>query len=481
MLDQMRKQAQSTIVLLLFGFIVFVFVFSFGAGSVGFRKGGCGTTNAAALVNGEKVTLSDYKFLYQQELQRLMESHKNGQPIRKEDKLQLNDRVLNNLIDKRLVLQAALGLGLRVTDEERNESLRNHPWFQDKNGIFDYKKYKNIVQWHFKTSLAMFEELWKENMLFERMAGIIQATSRVTKDELESAYRYRETKVNLEYVSITPSLFKMGTKPTDEQIKAFMKDHGDEIQAFYESHQDRYHKPKKVKVAHVFWEVDDDFTEDLVTDRRERAELTWDDLKKGAEFSQQVKDYSKDSKTKDKDGVIGTLTKEQMTAQWGAPFAETAIALKEGEFSNVVKSDKGFHVIKCLKVIPAIDRSEQEAKNEIAKELIISKQAGAKAQAFADELYTGSVDTLLSRGQSYAYRIRYARGVDSYGLPGSHFDHRISIDVVDDLVPAGNLYDHSSDKCGTTVVGDCMCRTCISRTSDYRWMPCCYLEICHSL
>ncbi len=389
MLDQMRKQAQSTIVLLLFGFIIFVFVFSFGAGSVGFRKGGCGTTNAAALVNGEKVTLSDDKFLYQQELQRLMESRKNGQPIRKEDRLALNDKVLNTLIDKRLVLQAALDLGLRVTNEERNESLRNHPWFKDKDGNFDYKKYKNIVQWHFKTSLPMFEELWKENMLIERMDGIIQATSRVTEDELEAAYRYKETKVNLEYVSISPALFKMGTKPTDEQIQAFMKEHEDDIQKFYDSHKERYHKPKKVKIAHVFWQVEDDFTEDLVTDRKERAELTLDDLNKGADFSQQVKDYSQDNKTKDKGGVIGTLTKEQMTAQWGAPFAEAAITLKEGEHSKVIKSDKGFHVIKCLKVIPAVDRTEKEAKAEIAKELISSQQAESKAMAFANELFAG--------------------------------------------------------------------------------------------
>ncbi len=389
MLDQMRKQAQSTIVLLLFGFIIFVFVFSFGAGSVGFRKGGCGTTNAAALVNGEKVTLSDYKFLYQQELQRLMESHKNGRQIQKEDKLQLNDRVLNSLIDKRLVLQAAMDLGLRVTNEERNDSLRNHPWFKDKNGNFDYKKYKNIVQWHFKTTPAMFEELWKENMLFERMAGIIQATARVTDEELEAAYRYSETKVDLEYVSISPAIFKMGTNPTDEQVQAYMKDHEAEIQKFYDSHKDRYHKPKKVKIAHVFWELDNDFTEDMVTDRKERAELTLDDLNKGADFSQQVKDYSQDSKTKDKDGVLGTFTKEQMTAQWGAHFAEVAIALKQGEHSKVVKSEKGFHVIKCLKVIAAVDRTEQEAKSEIAKELISSEQAEAKAMALANELFDG--------------------------------------------------------------------------------------------
>ncbi len=389
MLEQIRKQARSSIVLLLFGFIIFVFVFSFGAGSVGFRTGGCGTSNAAAIVNGETVTLTDFNFVRNLELQQLMQRRKQGQPIRKEEKLQLNIRVLDQLIDQRLLSQTANGLGLRVTDEERKEDIRSQSWFLDKDGNFDFKRYKNIVQWHFKTSMKEYEEFHRQQMLIGRMADIIQATARVTEEELQQAYAMRETKVNLEYVNLGFNIFKIGFTPSDEEIDAFEKENLDRVEEFYNSHDSRFHKPKKVEVAHVFWRVENEWSEDQVTDKRERAELTLDDLDKGEDFVEQAKDYSEDVDTREKYGELGTMTMETMTARWGAPFAEAAIALEEGKHSKVVRSDKGFHVIKCLKVIPAVDRKLDEVKREIARELLVDDQANAKVEAEADRLLSG--------------------------------------------------------------------------------------------
>jgi peptidyl-prolyl cis-trans isomerase D len=389
MLDQMRKQAQSAVVLLLFGFIIFVFVFSFGAGSVGFRSGGCGRSNAAAIVNGESIDLADYHFVYNQAFQEMLSQRKEGQRIRREDRLELNDRVLDQLINKQLVLQAARDLGLRVTDEERNLAIRSNPIFQDKAKGFDYKRYKNTVQWYYKTSLTMFEELYRQDMLYNRMADIIQATARVTTEEIENAYRTMESKVNLEYVSINPAVYRIGLTPTEAETAAFVKEHLDRVEQYYKDNEAQYHTPKKVQVAHMYWEIQPDWTEDTINDKRERAELSLDDLQKGAEFGQQAKEYSEDSKTRDKAGDLGTMDMDTMTARWGAPFAEAAMALKEGELSKVVKSDKGFHIIKCVGLTPAVDRSLDEVKTEIAASLLSEQQAKTKAKQEADRLFEG--------------------------------------------------------------------------------------------
>lgn len=404
MLEQMRKQAQSAIVLLLFGFIIFVFVFSFGAGSVGFRSGGCGASNAAAIVNGEVIDLAEYRFVYQQELQQLMQQQKDGQSVSRQDKLALNQRVLDQLIDQRLVLQAARDLGLRVTDEERNQAMRDSQWFKNEAGEFDYKRYKNIVRWHFKTSMAQFEELYRQSMLYERMAGIIQDTARVTREELELAYRIRETKVDLEYVQISPNVYKMGLDPEPAEVQAFLEASRERVEEYYESHHDRYHQPKKVEVAHVFWPVEDDFAEDDVTDARERAELTVADLEEGAEFAKQAEQYSKDNKTADEGGKLDQMDTETMAARWGAPFAEAAMKLAEGEHSGVVRSDKGFHVIKALKVVPAVDRPLAEVEQDIARTLLIEQRAGEQARARAEQLLAG-----LKAGKSLAQQLAAAR------------------------------------------------------------------------
>lgn len=404
MLEQMRKQAQSAIVLLLFGFIIFVFVFSFGAGSVGFRSGGCGASNAAAIVNGEVIDLAEYRFVYQQQLQQLMQQQQDGQKVSRQDKLALNQRVLDQLIDQRLVLQAARDLGLRVTDEERNQAIRDSQWFQNEAGEFEYKRYKNIVRWHFKTSMAQFEELYRQDMLYQRMAEIIQETVRVTREELELAYRIRENKVDLEYVRISPNVFKMGLEPEPAEVQAFLEANRERVEEYYESHHDRYHQPKQVEVAHVFWPVEDDFAEDQVIDARERAELTLADLEEGADFAEQAEQYSKDSKTADKGGELGQMDAETMTARWGAPFAEAATKLAAGEHSEVVRSDKGFHVIKALEVVPAVDRPLAEVEQDIARTLLIEQQAEEQAKARAEQLLAG-----LKAGKSIEEQLAAAR------------------------------------------------------------------------
>ena len=107
MLDKIRQQSQSAIILLLFGFIIFVFVFSFGAGSEGFRSGGCGRAGIAAMVNGEGISDMHFQFHYDQQLRMALSKKKQGSFLRREDKLALRQQVMETLIDQALLIQAA--------------------------------------------------------------------------------------------------------------------------------------------------------------------------------------------------------------------------------------------------------------------------------------------------------------------------------------------------------------------------------------
>jgi parvulin-like peptidyl-prolyl isomerase len=120
-----------------------------------------------------------------------------------------------------------------------------------------------------------------------------------------------------------------------------------------------------------------------VRDKREKAELSLDDLQKGADFVEQAKEYSEDDKTREKGGKLGLLTREAMSARWGAPFAEAAFELGKDKISGLIKSEKGFHIIKCLNVVAAEDHPLEEVQEDIAKELLIAGLAKSKAEAEA--------------------------------------------------------------------------------------------------
>ncbi len=408
MLEQMRKQSHSTLILLLFGFIVFVFVFSFGSGSEGFRSGGCGSTGLVAIVNGEEITEVNFQFHYDQMLKNALQQRQQGKALRKEDKLQLRQQVLDELINQALLIQAAQTLGIHVTKEEAYQAIYDD--FEQGGNTFDFNHYQAVVQRHFRTTTAIYEDVRRQGLLAERMRAVIRDTARVTDDELVSAYQARETKINLDFVKVDSTLFAKELAPSEEEIKQFATDNQKEIEQTYQARNNRYHKPKQVQLAHVQFVLRKEYDEEQVADKQERADLTWDDLKKGGDFAEQVKEYSEDYDTKEKGGQLAMATKEALAATWGAAFAQAAFELKAGEFSPVIKSNKGFHVLKAMRIIAANDKTLDQVKDEIAKELLSNQRSQAAAKAEAERLLAG-----LQAGKKLAVLAPAAKGEP--GLP----------------------------------------------------------------
>ena len=385
MLEQMRKQTQSTVMVILFGFIIFVFVFSFGAGSVGFRKGGCGRSGLVAMVNGEDVGEMEFQYYYDQALRARLRGRQK--PLTREEKIMLRQQVLNAIIDRILLVQAAHRAGLRVTDSERNRSIREA--FKDKDGRFDLKRYKFYLTRYLQTTPAIFEENWRERMLADRMAEVIKDTARVNEDELRQAFVSRETKVQLSFVKLSVADFRPAQPPGDEQVAEFLAQHEQEVRKYYDDNSDRYHKPRQVQLAHVFFEVRPEYDSEQVQEKKEQAEISLDNLKKKASFEEEAKEYSEDDATKDKGGKLPLSTREALVARWGEKFAQAVFDLEEGQLSGVVRSDKGFHVVKCLKVISAEDHSFDEVKKDIARQLLLDRQARQAARREAERLLAG--------------------------------------------------------------------------------------------
>ena len=143
MLEKIRESAQGPWAMIVIGLIVLSFVFA-GVGS--YLTGS--TQVAAALVNGEEISANSVERAYQNERARIEEQFGEGVAALFANPDYLADfrrGVLDRLIGEKLIEQKAIELGLRVSDEQILNTIRNMPEFQV-GGAFNNQRFQAIIQ-----------------------------------------------------------------------------------------------------------------------------------------------------------------------------------------------------------------------------------------------------------------------------------------------------------------------------------------------
>jgi peptidyl-prolyl cis-trans isomerase D len=95
------------------------------------------------------------------------------------------------------------------------------------------------------------------------------------------------------------------------------------------------------------------------------------------------------------------------------PVEDAIFQLKEGETSKLVRSSFGYHIVKVTKVVPASQKSLEEAKPEIAAELKKSKlsaQYSELAEIFTNTVYEQS-DSLKPAADKLGLTIQTVDGL----------------------------------------------------------------------
>lgn len=123
----------------------------------------------------------------------------------------------------------------------------------------------------------------------------------------------------------------------------FTKEHpvtDEEINQYYEDNKDEF---AKRDASHI-----------LVEDEKTAKEIK-EKLDNGEDFAELAKEYSKDSANAENGGNLGTFSKGQMVKE----FEDAVFNLKEGEISNPVKTQFGYHIIKLNKIADSVEDNKE--------------------------------------------------------------------------------------------------------------------------
>jgi len=140
MLQKLRDQTQSLFFKVLVGAIIFVLaIFGFGAFNLFLN-----TDPAVASVNGEDITQNDLAMEAERERRRLAAQFGENFDPNLIDPIMLQNSVINQLISRMLLSQAAEDLGVGASDKQINEIVISNPNFLI-DGQFEENTYRRVV------------------------------------------------------------------------------------------------------------------------------------------------------------------------------------------------------------------------------------------------------------------------------------------------------------------------------------------------
>ncbi|SEI37199.1 peptidylprolyl isomerase [Nitrosomonas eutropha] len=248
-----------------------------------------------AVVNEEVITQQETNELLQNTIQQLQK-----QNIQLPSMEVLEKQLLERLIIKRIQLQRAKEVGLSVSDNDLDQTLRRI--VQDNHLTMD--EFRQVLLQE-GTNLSLFRDEIRDEILMSRL---------------------KEQEINSR-VNVTES----------------------EIDNFLENQANSPAANEEYRIAHILVQTSEQMDEAQIDTRHKRAEAAYEDLRQGISFAQVSAEYS-DATDAMQGGELGW----RPLGQIGSPFAELLLQMQPGEITPVVRSPIGFHILKLL------ERRQQE-------------------------------------------------------------------------------------------------------------------------
>ncbi len=174
MLKMMRKHAKYFYVL--FFIVILSFIF-WGVGTMDET----GENAIVAKVGKYKITVEEYWRTYDSAFRFYREIYKDQFD---EEKMKLKEKVLDSMIDEKVLLIAAKDTGVTVSDEELQEAITKDPSFM-RNGVFDRQIYLNRLRLN-RITVEAYESLKRQELILNKIRRLIGLSVDVTDIDLDS-------------------------------------------------------------------------------------------------------------------------------------------------------------------------------------------------------------------------------------------------------------------------------------------------------
>ena len=404
---------------------------------------GIGGEPVVASVNGVDIKERAFDYRYREVRARLREQLGSAYRPGLFDDKTMRAQVLDQMIRDNLLLQVSHDMGLRASNQELRIAIMSNPAFQ-KDGRFDNATYERQLELQGMRP-PQFEDNLRQRIVSSQLARAVVASELVTNKELEQAIRLQGQQRKVSYVLVPKDRFKTEGKVSDEKIESYYQANqslfkvpervklqylvlnadsstpaenpsDDELRQLYESEIDRFQQPERRDVRHILITVDPKADAAAAEAAKARIIEIRKRIESGEDFAKVAKEVSQDPGSAAQGGDLGFIEKGLMDPA----FDQAAFSLKQGEVSEPVRTQFGYHLLEVTKIEPSKVKPFEEVKDQLAARAKKRNAEGAyydSAEKLANMTYE-SPDSLEPAAQALGLKIQTSGWLERSGGKG---------------------------------------------------------------
>ncbi|MGI1678310.1 MAG: SurA N-terminal domain-containing protein [Cellvibrionaceae bacterium] len=350
-----------------------------------------GSSQEVASVGGEEITELELSRAISFRKSQLQSQFGDGLPADFISDENLRAPVLDSLVKRKVLAQAAVDGGMTMSDQRINELVISAPDFQV-DGKFNQERFRLMVNGMGYTATGYLAQIKEDMVLNQQVAGL-SSSGFITDEELALTTSISQQARDFYYLTVPAAPIEATVEVSNENAVAYYEENKanymkpeevtieylelqvseledsidvseEELKAQYEQEVKAFSASIERKASHILIEPKEDGSDQQII-KEIQAKIS-----AGEDFAVLATEYSDDFGSKENGGDLGYTNGDAFPQE----FEDALSGLSVGAVSAPVETDAGFHLIKLV------------------------EERGAEPPSFEDD--KARIETAIKRGQA---------------------------------------------------------------------------------
>ena len=342
----------------------------------------------AAKVNGQEVSVYAFQNAASQSQMQIQQTFGGRLPEGMDLSSIVNNQAMDTVVRQEVLRQSTAEKGFAVGDDHLAQEILSIDSFVV-DGAFDKQRYSEFLQSR-GMSATDFEEQYRSDLLMQQFRNGVVATGFSLGDENKLIASLRNQKRVASFIKLDVQAKADSLEITDAEVQTYYDENIDtfnnpqkvkieylelkvdnlkdgievteeDLEGYFEQNKSRWVVPEKRSASHILLAVDSEASDSEVEEKKAIADGLAERIAAGETLASLAPEFSDDPGSAGNGGSLGEFGRGVMVSA----FEEVAFAMNEGEVSDPVRSDFGFHIIQLDKIIGEAGQSYEEVKAEV--------------------------------------------------------------------------------------------------------------------